>query len=242
MFTTLLILVKTVSLTNKTAANVERECRTSEGPLSRENEGRGVTSVCLVHYPWMRPKLFRDSWRMHFGPRTQRKGTVSHFVALKFTDPVSAYSLQSLLGFFFFLEPPQQVLEFKLASLISTSKIPRQDSVKQTNNKFIKKWINQLKYGGILSFYVLLIVHNSQVFIYTGGKTPREHLMAILSLCPHLSPLLEQTLLEQSGHGDVPAGTEVSRLVTPLPRPIRSEGPHYESQGYFWMMDMLTFE
>lgn len=43
-------------------------------------------------------------------------------------------------------------------------------------------------------------------------------------------------------NGDVPAGTEVSRLVVPLPIPIRIEGPYHESQRYCCVMDMLAFQ
>lgn len=127
--------------------------RTSEGPLSRKNEGRGVTLVCLVHYPWMRPKLFRDCRRMHFGPRTQRKGTVSHFVALKFTDPVSANSLQSLLGFLPLWNLPNKCWHLNLFKFFThrrtNTRIGQANKKKTTfrNNK----WIKQRKYWVALS-------------------------------------------------------------------------------------------
>lgn len=76
-----------------------RQGWTSEGPLSRENEGRGVTLVCLLHYPWMRPKLFQRLLEDALWPQDTKRGHGQSLCSTQIHDPVSAYSLQSLLGF-----------------------------------------------------------------------------------------------------------------------------------------------
>lgn len=79
-----------------------RQGRSSEGPLSTENEGRGLTLVCLLHYPWMRTKLFQRLLEDALWPQDTKRGHAQSLCSTQIHDPVSAYSLQWLLGFLSF--------------------------------------------------------------------------------------------------------------------------------------------
>lgn len=105
----IIISTVSVSLTNTRQRKwVKRYGQRALPRLSGENEERGV--ICSVWYITSEWGLSTsgDSSRMHSGLQRQRKGTASHFVALKSTSPVSTHhSLQSILKCFLFcfLEP-----------------------------------------------------------------------------------------------------------------------------------------